>query len=124
MMAAVKASTASPGRRSKASGTSGWGSNAINRRVPHSANTRPAAAPAIDSNKLSLNNWLTIRPRPAPNARRMAISCSRAELRAMIRLATLAHEISKTIATRTISSSRAFSILCPVVARPAAAGAG
>ena len=49
-----------------------------------------------------------MRPRPAPMARRTAISRCRAEARANSRLATLAHAMSSTSATTAIRTSSGF----------------
>ena len=55
--------------------------------------------PARESNTLSVSNWRTMRPRPAPIAARMANSRLRPVARTSSRLATLAHAISSTSPT-------------------------
>ena len=74
----------------------------------HSASSRPTAPPSAPSTVLSTSSCRTRRPRLAPSDRRMAISCRRAAARASSRLATLAHAMSSTRPTITMSSPPAL----------------
>ena len=67
--------------------------------LPSHAIRRPAAAPAAASIALSTSSWRTIRPRPAPIARRSAISRVRVAPRASSRFATLTQAIRRTSVT-------------------------
>ena len=67
--------------------------------LPHVASSRPSAAPAPDSNRLSVSIWRAIRNREAPSAIRRPISWRRALARASIRFAMLAQAMSSTSAT-------------------------
>ena len=70
----------------------------------HCASATPAAAPRIASRKLSVSSWRINRPRPDPIERRTANSFCRAAPRASSKFARLAQAISKTSATRVMSS--------------------
>ena len=67
------------------------------------ANNKPMAAPALASSTLSVNNCRIKRTRPAPTARRIAISFHRAAALASSRFAMLAQAISSASAATTIS---------------------
>jgi len=67
--------------------------------VPQTATSNPAPPPTTLSSVLSVSNWRSNRPRPAPNAPRMAISFWRLAARARSKLATLAQAINNTNAT-------------------------
>ena len=71
--------------------------------VSHRLSKRPAPVPSKASNKLSVSNWRTRRPRLPPSDMRMASSRERVRARANSRLEMLAHAISTTIAV-TITS--------------------
>ena len=64
----------------------------------------PAAPPASESSRLSINNWRINCQREAPTARRTATSFCREMARAIIRLAMLKQAISSTSATMHIST--------------------
>ena len=68
------------------------------RRLAAQASAVPSAPPAIASTRPSVRSWRTMRPRPAPSARRSAISRWREDARASSRPATLAQAISSTSA--------------------------
>ena len=76
--------------------------SAISACAPQRATRIPAAPPKIVSSMLSVSSCRISLPRPAPIARRMEISFSRAAERERSRFATLAQTISSTIATITI----------------------
>ena len=67
------------------------------------ASAAPRAAPINDNSRLSVNNCRMTRPRPAPSARRTAISVERDVPRASRRPATFAHAISSTAPTAAMS---------------------
>ena len=60
---------------------------------------KPTAEPSPESRRLSVRSWRTMRPRPAPIAKRTAISRRRVVQRASSRFAMLTHAISRTIIT-------------------------
>ena len=68
--------------------------------TPHTATRRPTPPPARPRSTLSVSSWRATRPRPAPSARRMAISRCRTDDRASSRFATFAHAISRTATDR------------------------
>ena len=72
--------------------------------MPPQASASPAAPPITASSTLSVSNWRTRRPRPAPRLSRSAISRSRTVARASIRLATLTTAISSTSPTAPAST--------------------
>ena len=78
---------------------------------PHNASRDPSAPPTTASKTLSVRSWRATRHLPAPSAARIAISRSRAVVRASIRLATFAHAISKTNPTVPSSTSSAGRVL-------------
>ena len=71
---AVKARTRASSRRSSDSaiGIGSW--NVVSSRVSQEASSTPTPAPSTPRMRLSVRSWRTRRPRPAPTARRMAIS--------------------------------------------------
>ena len=75
-------------------------------RLPQLATSSPPAAPTRASTRLSVNNCLTSRPRPAPSASRTPISRPRAMARARRRLATFAQTISSNSETPAIRINR------------------
>src|SRR3989442_9996109 len=75
------------------------------------ASRTPAPPPAKASSRLSVRSCWTMRERPAPSDRRMAISVSRDTPRASSRLATLAQQISSRKPTATPSARRSRSAL-------------
>src|ERR1039458_9937935 len=78
--ATVKASTRASGAMRKTISELPAASQAANRRVMASESSQPAVPPIPASNRLSASNWPIMRARPAPSARRMAISERRREL--------------------------------------------
>ena len=56
------------------------------------------------STAFSVSNWQTTRPREAPTAVRIAISCVREDARTSIRAAILTQAMSSTTATATSST--------------------
>ncbi len=87
---------------SRVSGIRSAGRNVSRMCVPHKAKANPRLPPKRPSSRLSVNNCLSKRMRPAPSARRTAISLLLAEARASRRFAILAQAISNTIPTTTI----------------------
>jgi len=77
------------------------------RRWAHAAASKPSAPPASDNRRFSVNNWRTMRHRPAPSASRIPISRERAAERAIRRFARLAQAISRIIPVR---PNRIFSV--------------
>ena len=75
-----------------------------NREVSQRLNTRPIAPPAANTTTASVINWRIKRPRPAPSARRTAISRRRPAARASIIPATLTQAMRSTRPTMTINS--------------------
>src|SRR5262249_46464858 len=71
----------------------------VNKSIPNAASPNPKTPPTKASNRLSINNWRTMRPEPAPSALRIAISRARALPRANSKLETLAQAINSTSAT-------------------------
>ena len=69
------------------------------------ASCKPTRPPATESSTLSTRCSRTSRPRPAPSARRTAVSFWRDDARVSSRLATLAHAISSTSPTMPMSTS-------------------
>ena len=69
----------------------------------HMENKRPARPPISASNMLSVNNWRTSLPRPAPSATRMAISFVRLAPRASDMFAKLTQATTKTRPTTAIN---------------------
>ena len=67
----------------------------------------PAAPPATESTRLSINNWRSNCQREAPTARRTATSFCREMARAIIKLATLKQAINSTSATMHMSTVNA-----------------
>ena len=91
----VKASTSESSPASSSLGSS-EGPNAVNPRIPQAARSRPRH-PEINANvTLSVSNWRTRRPLPAPRAVLIAISRSRVAPHATVRLATFTQAMSKT----------------------------
>ena len=84
-------------------GVSSWLS--AGSRLPRTmkASTTPAEAPSAESTTLSVSSWRTSRPRPAPSARRIAISRWRAAVRTSSRPATLAQAMHSTAAIIAVS---------------------
>ena len=76
------------------------GASRISTGSDHHAIARPAMPPSAASTRLSVSTCLTMRPRPAPIAARIASSRERAASRASSRLATLPQAISSTSADR------------------------
>ena len=70
------------------------------------ASSRPAAPPSTKSSTVSVRSCRTSRARPAPIARRNAISCRRETARASSTPATFAHATMSTSDTMTVSSMR------------------
>ena len=94
--------SAAANRRTRASipissrrGTAG-GASATSIRDSDTASSRPSTLPARASSPDSASSWHMMRARPAPSALRTAISRWRVCERASIRLAILAHAISRT----------------------------
>ena len=75
------------------------------------ASNTPHVLPASARIALSTSSCRTIRARPAPMARRTAISLRRALPRASIRPATLVHAMSSTNATIPMSSCSGFAYI-------------
>ena len=75
------------------------GMSETSRGVPQRASSNPTKPPVNDNKTLSVSSCLMMRQRPAPSARRIAISFCRAEARINSRLATLAQAINRTNAT-------------------------
>ena len=88
----------------KSIGTMIGGCTASSPRSAIVATRAASSPPSTDSTALSVSIWRIKRPRPAPIARRTAISCRRTEARASIMLAMLAQAISSTRATITINT--------------------
>ena len=97
---------------------SGFGSNAIpsgstpasdcaSAPVAHDASSRPPAAPASASRSPSVSSCRTIRPRPPPTARRIAISLRRAAPRASSMFAMFRHAMSSTTPESAIRNAAA-----------------
>ena len=87
--------------------------------MAQAASRVPPAPPSANSSTLSVTSWRTSRPRPAPMARRTAISRVRPEARARRTFATLALAISSTI----IASRRSIP-RNPIAGSTADAGSG
>src|ERR1022692_4588809 len=107
--ATVKASTRASGAMRKTTSELPAESQAANRRVMASESSQPATPPIPASSRLSASNWPTMRARPAPSARRSAISERRRAARANNRLPILAQAITSSNATaaiRTTTGSR------------------
>ena len=98
----VNASTRASSRRSSDTAIGSGSSMVVSARISHHARPMPTAAPAAASNRLSISNCCTRRPRPAPSARRTLISRARAAPRASSMPATFAHAISRTRPTATM----------------------
>ena len=64
----------------------------------------PVTPPTSASIRLSVSNWRTRRPRPAPSASRIAISFCRPVERASSRFATLAHAMRSTRPTIAVNT--------------------
>lgn len=75
------------------------GSSARRPRISHDASTMPPTAPAIDSSRLSVMSWQTMRALPAPTAMRTATSRARASERASSMPATFVQAIASTSPT-------------------------
>ena len=75
------------------------GAAARSRPIAQNANSRPITPPASTSTADSVNRSRATRPRPAPNAARIASSRERVAARTRDMLATLAHARSSTVAT-------------------------
>ena len=89
------------------------------RAVAQWANSQPTPPPGSASSRLSVNSCPTIRRRPAPSARRMPISFTRAAARASSRFATLAQATSNTRPeTHKASMAPRRSAFVPSVIRP------
>ena len=88
----------------KLSGGSICGMMSARRRMAQGAIASPSAPPASERRALSIRSCRMIRPRPAPRASRIATSFCRAVERAIIRLATFAHAISRTSPTIPITA--------------------
>ncbi len=84
--------------------------------------TSPTRPPAAARTRLSVNVCRIRRPRPAPSARRTAISFCRAEARLRSRFATLAHAISRTRPTIAINTRSGVSTPWRKSESPRAAG--
>ena len=97
--------TRKSGCGSSESGTGVAGKSEIKTSPSQYASTIPPIPPIEASKRLSVSNWRITRPRPAPSARRIAISRCRVVARASSRFATLAHAISKMLAAATRRSS-------------------
>ena len=90
---------------------SGIGSLAVRRRRSDSAdNPIPTAPPISESSSDSASSWRTSAPRPAPIARRMAISRSRSRACASRKDARFAHATMSTSATTIMSAAAAGTI--------------
>ena len=83
------------------------GINVFNTRSPAIESNSPTAPPITASKTLSVKNCLVRRDRPAPRAKRNAISFCRAAARASNKLATFAHAINRTNPTAPNSTRRA-----------------
>src|SRR6185437_4149886 len=81
------------------------GASLINADNSQRAQRIPAKPPSSDSRRPSFNIWRIRRGRPAPSAILIPISCSRTSARAIDRLATLTHAMSKTNPTAPIRTS-------------------
>ena len=75
--------------------------------TPHTATSSPSAPPTAASSTLSVSSCRTRRARPAPSARRIAISRCRTDERASSRFATFAQAMSSTQPTAASSVSSA-----------------
>ncbi len=75
------------------------GARLISTGRDHHAIATPVMPPSAARTRLSVSTCLTMRPRPAPIAARIASSRCRAARRASSRFATLPHAISSTSAT-------------------------
>lgn len=91
----ANAATTPSTRTSASPGTSRGTSVGAACTIP-AATARPRAPPTALSTTLSVSNWPTMRPRPAPSARRTANSRRRAFPRTSSSPATFAHASSKT----------------------------
>ena len=96
---AVKARTCPSSSTTKSTGTGIGGWNDRARRSAHWATTHPARPPSPASSRVSTSSCRTRRPRPAPRARRRAISLRRSSARARRKDARLVQAISRTIPT-------------------------
>ena len=76
----------------------------------------PSTPPTAASTRLSVSNWRTTRPRPAPSAERIASSRDRAVARASSRLATLAQQMSSTKPTTPRNSIEVTRRSLPMIA--------
>ena len=100
----VAAMMRTSGVPSKVSGTGESGSSvATSRFTPQYASSSPNAPPSSDRISPSVSSWRTMRPRPPPSARRIAISLRRAVPRASIMLARFRHDTTSTMAAIAIS---------------------
>ena len=81
---------------------------ATRKRLETQASPIPNIAPIKDSSTLSVRSWRRMRPRPAPMARRTAISLCRVVARASSKFATLAQAINNTKVTTAISTTSGF----------------
>jgi len=86
--------------------------------TPHTAPRSPSVPPIAAITTLSVSSWRTMRARPAPRARRIAISRCRTDDRASRRLATLAHAMRSTQPTAASSVSSAGRTLPMLCQRP------
>jgi hypothetical protein len=102
---AVNASTVAS-RPTSALRGSARGQTASSACSPQEASTSPRAPAVRASSALSVRSWRTRRPRPAPSARRIAISRRRAVARVRRRFAALAQAMSSTSATAPSSTQR------------------
>ena len=85
---------------------------ALRSDTPHKATSNPAAPLTHARTTLSIRSCRKIRPRPAPSAKRSAISLRRPTPRASSRLATFAQAISRTSTTAPRSIRSAGRTFC------------
>ena len=96
---AVKASTRPSSVSDRDTGNGSVGSRETNTDVRPRASRRPIVPPSANSSIVSVSSCRMRRARPAPIARRSAISCRRAVARESRTPATLAHAMINTIDT-------------------------
>jgi len=105
-IAPVKANTLAFGVKSNAILKGPLEMTASNARLAHTAKTNPDAAPTSATKRLSVKSWRTMRPRLAPIASRIPISCCRAVPRASSRFAMFAQQMSRITATIVIRTCK------------------
>ena len=101
----VKAMTRPSSVSERATGNGSVGSRETSTDVIPRASRRPAVPPSTNSNTVSVSSCRMSRARPAPIARRSAISCRRAAARARRTPATFAHAMINTNDTITVSNA-------------------